>query len=446
MSIAAEHVIGGLLLDPSAFWRVADLLTPDDFPSHLRPLFERIAHEAREGRPFDFITAAEEGFEDAIAIANATAGTALLVDYAKRLKGATEVRRVQDAGRRIAVCESYDEAQRVLAEVRPQEVRRVKTVKDGLAEMLDTLQARASGVQGLSWGIPEVDAVLGRLVGARLYGIAARAKMGKTTFALQPQLATLMAGGRVLNFSLEMTAGELTQRALACAGHFSHETFERDDGVPDAMWPLINAAARKLHDRQWLIDDQPGLALDKIISRTRQHHMESPLALVVIDHMGLVALPKRGSRNDELGDVSYGLKNLAKDLNVPIISLLQLNRNLESRDDKRPKASDLRDSGNIEQDFDCIASVYRDEVYHPESPDAGHAEISTIANRHKRPGTAFVRADLEHMTYGPAQQPRRCFPGQRAGSTGGAGASGGVPSRRSSDRQPRTFSVVGGDR
>jgi replicative DNA helicase len=270
MSIAAENVIGGLLLDQSAFWRVSELVTPDDFPPNLRPLFVRIAEEARAGRPFDFITAAEEGFTDAVTLASHTAGTALIADYAKRLKSATEARRVQDAGRRIATCESYEDAQRVLAEVRPQEAQRVKTVKDGLAEMIDTLQARASGVQGLSWGIPEVDSVLGRLVGSRLYGIAARAKMGKTTFVLQPQLATLMVGGRVLNNSLEMTAGELTQRALACLGQFSHDTFERDDGVPDEMWPVIKAAARKLHDRQWLIDDQPGLPLEKLLSRARR--------------------------------------------------------------------------------------------------------------------------------------------------------------------------------
>jgi replicative DNA helicase len=266
--------------------------------------------------------------------------------------------------------------------------------------------------------------------------------MGKTALSLAPQLAAILAKKRVLNFSLEMTAAELVQRAICKVGRISHSIFEREDGVPDEKWSFIHEAARLLHDAPWLIDDQPGLTQDQICSRARQHHMEEPLELIVVDHMGLIQLPKRGSRNDELGEVSYGLKNLSKELNVPVLALLQLNRGLEDRTDKRPIMRDIRDSGNIEQDMDVIVSVYRDDVYHHGSLDTDHAEISTMANRHGRGGTAFVHADLEHMTYDAPKHERRCFPaGANSANSSRSSFSGYGKTRE----QSREFSRTGSD-
>jgi replicative DNA helicase len=373
-----------------------------------------------------------------------TPSAANIVAYAEIVAKRAEAQRVQDAGRRIAACDNFADAQDLLAEARPQQAQRVKTVKDGVSGILDAMALRASGPVGLSWGISEVDRVIGKLVGSRLYGIAGRAKMGKTTASLAPQLAAVRAGKRVLNFSLEMTVAELTQRLLASVGQFDADFFERDDGVPDEAWPMIHEAAKQIIGSGLMIDDEPGLTLDKICGRATQIHMEEPLDLIVVDHMGLIHLPKRGNRNDELGEVSYTLKNLSKKLNVPILALLQLNRGLESRTDKRPTMPDIRDSGNIEQDFDCIVGVYRDEVYNPNSPDEGHAELIAIANRHRKAATAFVRAHMETMTYGPATRERRCFPGG-TGSSGNGGQGGGFAGYGAKGGQSRSFSGVRGN-
>jgi replicative DNA helicase len=450
---AEQAVLGGVMLRQEAYWRVAEMLTADDFSLPVHALIWRAMGDAMRGsKPVDAVTLGEwfeaegkshhvQGGAYLVELASTTPSAANIVAYAEIVAKASERRRVQDAGKQIARAEDYAEAQALLAAARPEQAQRVKSARDGLAEMLDAMQLRANGPYGLSWGVPGLDPVAGRLVGSRLYGLAGRAKMGKTTLSLQPQLAAVLSGKRVLNYSLEMTAGELTQRALCCIGQFSHEIFEREDGVPDEAWSFIHVAASRLRDAPWLIDDQPGLTLEQITSRSRQHHMERELSLIVVDHLGLIALPKRGSRNDELGEVTYTLKNLSKELNVPVLALLQLNRNLEQRTDKRPIVSDVRDSGNIEQDMDSIVGIYRDEVYHPESADAGHAELISLANRHGRGGTAFVSADMEHMTYGEPKHPRREFPSSgssRAGSSGG-----GFSNYGQARSQPRAVSGAG---
>jgi replicative DNA helicase len=459
---AEQAVLGGIMLAPDAYWRVSGLLTADDFahPAH-KQIWQAIREclqpaPGGQQTPVDPVTLGEwfdargksgvvQGGAYLIELFTQTPSAANIVAYAEIVSKRAEAERVQAAGRRIATCDSYTEAQSVLAEVRPQQAQRVKSVKDGLSEMLEAMQLRASGPYGLSWGIPELDAIAGRLVGSRVYGIAGRAKMGKTTLSLCPQLAAVLSNRRVLNFSLEMTAGDLTTRALSFVGQFSHEVFERPGGVPDEMWPQINEAARQLVEKRWMIDDQPALTMDQIEGRSIQHHMESPLDLIVVDHIGLVKLPGRGTRNDELGGVTYGLKNLSKRINVPILALIQLNRSLETRDDKRPKMPDLRDSGNIEQDFDLICGIYRDEVYNPNSLDAGHAEIITMATRHTKGGTAFVRAHMEKMTYGPAERARRCFPPVSHGKAGGGGSGSGFAGYGAQGSQQGAVSRVGRD-
>lgn len=444
MSNASDYVLAGLLHEPEAYWRIASIVTVDDFPPADRALFGWIESGTKVGEVRDYITALDTDF-DVLSYSKGMRSTAAIEEYARLVAQDGERRRVRDAGRRIETCDSYADAQALLAAVRPQQAQAVKSVKDGVAEIIHNLKLRAGGVTGLSWGVEEIDEVAGRLVGSRLYGIAGRAKMGKTTLSLKPQVASVLAEKRVLNFSLEMTAGDLTQRALAMLGQFSHDYFERDGGVPDEVWPMIRAAAEQIIHKGWLIDDQPGLTMAQIVARTKQHHMENPLDLVVVDHMGLVSLPRRGSRNDELGEVSYGLKNLSKELNLPILALLQLNRGLESRDNKRPTMPDLRDSGNIEQDFDCILGVYRDEVYDEQSADAGHAEIITLANRHRKPGTAFVSCDMETMTYGTPRHERRCYPGNRHGGAGGGGGRSGFANLATKGSKSRPLSVVGRD-
>lgn len=441
---AAENVIGGLLLDSSAYWRIANLVVEQDFPKSLRSLFAYVRDSLSAGEKVDAVTAWEAGHESAIDLAAAVYSVANIEAYAKLVAEDGERSRVREAGQRIALAGSYSEAQALLAGVRPQQAARVKSVRDGLNEMLEAAQLRASGPYGLTWAIPGVDRCAGLLVPSRLYGIAARAKMGKTTTSLAPQIRAVLNNKRVLNFSLEMTAGELTQAALAYIGKFDSEIFEREDGVPDEAWAFINVAAHEIAGKPWLIDDRPGLSMPEIESTAMQHHLEEPLDLIVVDHIGLVRLPQRkgASKSDELGEVSYALKNLAKRLKVPVLALVQLNRNLESRADKRPITPDLRDSGNLEQDFDCVVSVYRDEVYNPSSPDAGHAEIDTMFNRHGRGGMAFVSVDMGTKRYDEPRHPRLA---NSAGSNSGGSGSGGFKNFGAPRSQPRQMARTGGD-
>lgn len=442
-----DSLLKVLLLDNSAYWQVCEIVCPEDFSPKARKLYEAVADAARSGETCDAITIGSTHgdvlADEALDIqCNATGTRSNVAAYAKALSERGEAHRVREAGRRIASAESYAEAQELLAAVRPQQAAKVKSVADGLNEMLEASQLRANGPYGITWAVPGVDAIAGLLVPARLYGIAARAKMGKTTLALAPQIAAVLGGKRVLDFSLEMTAGELVQAALAHVGGFDSEIFERLDGVPDESWPFIHEAAKQIHGKPWLIDDTPALTMAQIEARATQHHMQEPLDLIVVDHIGLIRLPHRkgASHSDELGEVSYGLKNLAKRLRVPVLALCQLNRNLESRSDKRPMMADLRDSGNLEQDFDCIVSVYRDEVYNPSSPDAGHAEITAMANRHGRGGTAFVSVDMGRKRYEEARHPRLAF---AAGSHSANGGGGGFADRYATGGKPRAVSAAG---
>lgn len=447
MSFSPEDsLLSSLLMNNAAFWKVAEIVCLDDFTPKARRIYGAIADAVKAGEPSDPVTLWDKLGDDlgreALDIArNVACSVGHVEHYARMVAEKGEARRVQQAGERIALASSYAEAQSLLAAVRPMEAARVKSVEDGLEMMMEAMQLRANGPYGLSWGVPGVDAIAGRLVPARLYGVAGRAKMGKTTLALQPQVPAVVDGKRILQFSLEMTVAELMQRALCRIGQISHSIFEDEDGVPDEAWSYIHAAAAQIVKKGWLIDDQPGLTPEQIEARARQHHMQQPVDLIVVDHIGLVQLPNKGNRTDEIGRVTYMLKNLSKTLNVPVLALCQLNRNLETRTDKRPIMADLRDSGNIEQDMDCILSVYRDEVYNPGSADAGHAEITTLANRHGRGGTAFVVADMDHMTYGPAKHERKCFPG--SGSTGAGSGGGGFSGYGAARSQPRAVSGFG---
>lgn len=441
-----DSLLKVLLLDNSAYWQVCEIVCPEDFGPKARQIYEAVADAARVGEACDAITIGGALGDEALDIqCNAIGTVSNVTSYAKAVSERGESKRVKEAGRRIAAADSYTEAQELLAAVRPQQAAKVKSVKDGLGEMLEAAQLRTGGPYGLSWSVPGVDAIAGRLVPARLYGIAGRAKMGKTTLALPPQIAAVLAGKRVLDFSLEMTAGELVQAALAHVGGFDGEIFEREDGVPDESWPYIHEAAKRINCAPWLIDDTPALTMAQIEARATQHHMQEPLDLIVVDHIGLIRLPHRkgASHSDELGEVSYGLKNLAKRLRVPVLALCQLNRNLETRADKRPTTPDLRDSGNLEQDFDCVVSVYRDEVYDPASPDAGHAEITTMFNRHGRGGSAFVSVDMGRKQYGEPRHPRLAYP---SGSNSAGGGRGGFADRFGKGGKPRPLSAVGADR
>jgi replicative DNA helicase len=441
----AEYtVIGALLSGPDAYWRVADLLTAGDFADALHArLFALIAERVQKGQAADPVTLGEAAGDDVYDYAYQAARDCYapgnVTAYAELVRKHGEARRLQAAGQRIALCEDYDAALAILASVRPTQAQKVKTVTDGLRELVDALQRRynADGaVSGIPTSLASLDALTAGWQPGNLIVVAARPGMGKSAFAVQAALAA----GRTFYSSLEMTAGELIERAVAHVGQLPHKWIRFPLDAPDYAGAQVTAGCTAVSKLPLLIDDSAGLSADAIFSRVRQSHMVAPLRLVVIDHLGLIRRPGKHDPS-ELGLVTSGCKELAKALDVPVMLLCQLNRALESRTDRRPMLSDLRDSGRIEEDADVVIGLYRDEYYNATGPLAGYCEAIVLKNRSGEKGTAWSRSLLSRMTLESCDAPEQ--PEQPTGNAGAANQRGGFQARSGTPRKQAAFSGAG---
>lgn len=438
-----ESLLTALMADNAAYWRVADAVCEQDFSAENRWMFVLVSETIKRGDAADAVTLydkVEPARGDRIMdVACNAPGRAVNAEaYARQVAEMGERRRVREAGQRIALCESYSAAQALLADVRPQQSARLKSAKDGLTEMVDALQRRydATGdVSGIHTGVESLDALTSGWQPGNLVVLAARPGMGKSAFALQ----AAMAAGRSLFFSLEMTAGELMERAVANVGQLPHRWLRFPKDAPDYALSQITAASREVAALPLLLDDSVGLSVDGICARTRQVHLEEPLKLVIVDHLGLIS---REGKHDasELGAITAQLKRLAKETNTTVILLCQLNRGLEGRPDKRPQLSDLRDSGRIEEDADVVIALYRDEYYAPDGPLAGYLEIIIRKNRSGEQGTAWAKSLLSSMRLESCDAPER-----PAANAGGNDGNGGFASRFGARSQPRAVSGVRGN-
>ena len=242
--------------------------------------------------------------------------------------------------------------------------------------------------------------MLARVIAGDLVVVAGRPSMGKTTFAVNmAEYAALKSGVKasVAIFSMEMPSEQLMTRMLSSIGRVSLSHI-RSGKISDEDWPRITGAAGQLGEAKIFIDETPGLTPTELRARARRVSREHGLGLVVVDYLQLMQVPgTKENRATEIAEISRGLKALAKELQCPVVALSQLNRTLEQRGDKRPIMSDLRESGAIEQDADLICFIYRDEVYNPDSPDKGKAEI--IIGKQRNGPTGTVRLTfLNHLT------------------------------------------------
>jgi replicative DNA helicase len=212
--------------------------------------------------------------------------------------------------------------------------------------------------------------------------VAGRPSMGKTTFAMNmAEYAAIRSEKGVLVFSMEMPGDSLAMRMISSLGRLNQQNL-RTGQLTEDDWPRITSSMEMLSVTKLFIDDTPALSPMEVRSRARRVARQTDLGLIVLDYLQLMQVPgARENRTTEISEISRSLKALAKELNVPVIALSQLNRGLESRTDKRPVMSDLRESGAIEQDADIIAFIYRDEVYHDNSPDKGKAEVIIAKQR-----------------------------------------------------------------
>jgi replicative DNA helicase len=415
---AEQSVLGGLMLENEAWDQVADALTEADFYQRAnRVIFEAVRALADEGQPFDVVTVSEwlerhRSIDDAGGLAylgqlvQSTPSAANVKAYAGIVRERSVLRQLMRVGGAIAeaaytpegrtTAELLDHAEQLVFEIADQGGRGSRggfsQVKDVLAEVVDRIDAlyqKDSPITGVPTGYADLDDLTSGLQRSDLIIIAGRPSMGKTSFAMNMAEHIAIAEQLpVAVFSMEMPDEQLVMRMLSSLGRIDQRKV-RTGKLDDDDWPRLTSALGILKEARLYIDDTPALTPTELRARARRLKREQPsLGLIVIDYLQLMQVPgTKENRATEISEISRALKALAKELEVPIIALSQLNRSLEQRPNKRPVMSDLRESGAIEQDADVIVFIYRDEVYNEDSPDKGTAEIIIGKQRNGPIGT-----------------------------------------------------------
>jgi replicative DNA helicase len=416
-SIDAEQaVLGGLMLDEHAWERIADKLGEEDFyrKDH-RLIFRAIGELASRNQPCDAVTlgewfessgVAEEvgGVAYVIQLANSTPSAANILAYAGIVREKSVLRQLIEAGTQI-VGDGFQpegrKSEEILAEAEQRVFHIAETgargkksyveMRAAVHEAFQILSRRyesKDAVTGLATGFADLDEMTSGLQPSDLIIVAARPSMGKTALAVNmAEHAALKSRKAVAIFSMEMSASQLAFRLISSLGRIDQQHLRNGD-LAEEDWPRVTSAITLLSETKILIDDTPALAPAELRARARRMKRQYDLGLIVVDYLQLMAVPgNKENRATEISEITRGLKALAKELNIPVIALSQLNRSLEQRTDKRPVMADLRESGAIEQDADVILFIYRDEYYDKESADKGLAEIIIGKQRNGPTGT-----------------------------------------------------------
>ncbi|WP_218353866.1 replicative DNA helicase [Alteromonas lipotrueiana] len=419
-SIEAEQsVLGSMLIDKDSWDKVAEQVTDNDFYNRSHQIIYRaIVRLLSRNEPVDLITVSEEleqhdeledagGFAYLGELAKNTPSSANVVAYAKIIAERAITRELIGAAHEIAEIgynpEGRDSADILdyaeskvfeIAEKRTSDSEGPVGVESVLGKTIDRLEVLIKTnkeVTGVTTGFTDLDKKTSGLQPSDLVIVAARPSMGKTTFAMNLCENAMMAEEKpVLVFSLEMPSEQIMMRMLASLSRVD-QTKIRTAQLDDEDWARISNTMAMLKDRDNLfIDDSSGLTPMDVRSRARKLARErGGISMIMIDYLQLMRVPSLSdNRTLEIAEISRSLKALAKELEVPVVALSQLNRSLEQRADKRPVNSDLRESGSIEQDADLIMFIYRDEVYHENSEEQGIAEIIIGKQRNGPIGTS----------------------------------------------------------
>ncbi|MGV8940028.1 MAG: replicative DNA helicase [Lysobacter sp.] len=429
-SIEAEQaVLGGLMLAPEAYDIVGDALGEHDFYRRDHQLIFRAIRElAEKSKPFDALTLGEwfesmgeseqvAGGAYLIELASTTPSAANIKAYAEIVRDKAVLRKLIEVGTTIVndgfqpegresseILSAAEQQVFAIAEAGARGRTDFTAINTALSEAFDVLQTRyAAGgsVTGLSTGYTELDEMTAGLQPTDLLILAARPAMGKTTLALNiAEYAAIKSKKAVAVFSMEMSASQLALRLISSNGRVNAQRL-RSGQLEDEDWSRVSGAIRMLKESKIFIDDTPGLSPDSLRAKARRLKREHDLGLVVVDYLQLMAVPgNTENRATEISEISRSLKHLAKELNVPVIALSQLNRSLETRADKRPVMADLRESGAIEQDADVIMFIYRDDYYNKEnSPDKGLAEIIIGKQRNGPTGSLKLKFFGEYTRF-----------------------------------------------
>jgi replicative DNA helicase len=401
---AEQAVLGGLMLAREAWDKVADRITDEDFyrKDH-RLIFRGIGELSNKGMPCDAVTLGEwfetQGIAELVGgsgyiiqLANTTPSAANIVAYADIVREKSVLRQLIDAGTEIAtdgfqpegrstqeILESAEQRVFRIAEAGSRGKQGFVSMRGAVTDAFKILQARyenQGSITGMPTGFTDFDEMTTGLQPSDLIIVAARPSMGKTALAMNmAEYAALKTKKAVAIFSMEMSASQLALRLISSLGRINQQHLRTGD-IQEEEWPRVTSAITLLSEAKIFIDDTPALSPIELRARARRLAREHDLGMIVIDYLQLMQVPgNKENRATEISEISRGMKALAKELNVPVVALSQLNRSLEQRADKRPMMSDLRESGAIEQDADVIVFIYRDEYYNKDSAEKGIAEI-----------------------------------------------------------------------
>jgi replicative DNA helicase len=402
-----QSVLGGLLLDNSAWDKIGDVIRLEFFYRYdHRLIYQHIQRLIERSQPADVITVfeslsssnkAEEvgGLQYLNDLAQSTPSAANIRRYAEIVRDRAILRRLISVTDEIAESAFNTQGKETRLLLDEAESKVFAIAEDGargsqgfvsiqplltqVVEKIDELYHRdnPSDITGVPTGFKDLDSRTSGLQPGDLIIVAGRPSMGKTAFALNiGEHVAIDHGLPVAVFSMEMGGSQLAMRMLGSVGHLDQQKV-RTGRLDDDDWPRLTHAIQKMQEAQLYIDETPALNTLELRARARRLSRQcGKLGLVIVDYLQLMSASSSGeNRATEISEISRSLKSLAKELQVPVIALSQLNRSLEQRPNKRPVMSDLRESGAIEQDADLILFIYRDEVYNPDSPDKGTAEI-----------------------------------------------------------------------
>ena len=408
---AEAALIGGLLLDSEnqAYDKIADIVSERDFyHTENKEVFKVIQSLSEESKVTDLLTVSDyldsstefepkPSIEYLSEIVESTAGNSNITEYAKIIREKALLRELIQISSEIAQSaykpegkspsELVDIAESHIFEIAERGNRNMvfAEMSDLVKQTYDELDKRSQGgggITGVSSGFRELDNLTAGLQNGELIIIAGRPSMGKTAFALNIAEHTALADENpVAIFSMEMSASSLAQRMISSLGRVNAHSIKTGQ-LEERDWNRVDGAIQQIKNAPIYIDDTPSLTPIELRARARRIQREKGLSLIVIDYLQLMSVHgNKENRATEISEISRNLKALARELNIPIIALSQLNRSVEQRTDKQPQMSDLRESGAIEQDADLIAFIYREEVYDPDTDKKGVALINVAKQR-----------------------------------------------------------------
>ena len=408
---AEQSVLGGMLLSKDAIADVVEEVRSTDFyrPAHAQ-VFDAIVDLYGRGEPADAITVGAEltkigalgrigGVSYLHTLISSVPTAANAGYYAKIVSERATLRRLVEAGTRVVqmgygaakdsggdVNDIVDRAQQAVYDVTERRTAEDYTVLEHLMQPtldeIDAISSRSGGLAGVPTGFRDLDELTNGLHGGQMIVVAARPAIGKSTLGLDLARSCSIKGKMAsVIFSLEMSKSEIVMRLISAEARVPLNHM-RSGGMTDDDWSRVSRRMGEVAEAPLFIDDSPNMTMMEIRAKARRLKQRHDLKLIIVDYLQLMSSPKKTeNRQQEVSELSRSLKLLAKELDVPLVAISQLNRGAESRTDKRPQMSDLRESGAIEQDADMVILLHREDAYEKESPRAGEADFLVVKHR-----------------------------------------------------------------